>query len=141
MISDLVIKIIDNDLNKKENIKKYQIPKYFEYFNEYKKTRHLKKTLHKELIETFKVKEKEKQFNTILENSLNGICTICYERINFIEKRKFVFRSILSCLVKPNKQFYNITPTILNCGHVYHEKCIEKWFTYSHNQMCPNCGI
>ena len=141
MIPESPIKIIDNDLNKKENEKKYQITKYFQHFKDYKKMKDLKKKIHEELIETFKVKEKEKQFNTILENSLNGICTICCEEINFIEKKKFGFGSILSCLVKHNKQFHNITPSVLNCGHVYHHNCIEKWFTYSHDKMCPNCGI
>ena len=39
MIPESPIKIIDNDLNKKENEKKYQITKYFQHFKEYKKTK------------------------------------------------------------------------------------------------------
>lgn len=27
--------------------------------------------------------------------------------------------------------------TTLNCDHIYHEKCIEKWFSINH--QCPLC--
>ena len=139
MIPESPIKIIDNDLNKKENEKKYQITKYFQHFKEYKKTINLKKKLHEELDQAFKLKEKQKQFHNVLENSLNGICTICHEELNF--NKNDIYYSILSCLVKYNKCFYCFAPTVLNCGHVYHHNCLEKWFNYSHDQMCPNCGI
>ena len=139
MISDSSIKVIDNDLNEKHNKKKYQLTKYFQHFKEYKKTKNLKKKLHEELMETFKAKEKEQQFNNILENSLNGICTICCEEMNF--KQNDMYYSILSCFVKYNKCFNNFAPIVLDCGHVYHHNCLKKWFNYSRDQMCPNCGI
>ena len=75
----------------------------------------------------------------VLENSLNGICTICHEELNF--NKNDIYYSILSCLVTYNKCFYCFAPTVLDCGHVYHHNCLEKWFTYSHDQICPNCGI
>lgn len=145
MMSDLSIKFFENDLIKKENEKKYQITKYFEHFKEHKKTKHLKKIMHEELINIFKVKEKEKQFNNVFKNSLNGICTICCEELNYIEKENSVcntlFNSVSCCFIKDNSQFYNTTPCVLDCGHLYHYNCIKKWFTYSHDQICPNCGI
>ena len=40
-------------------------------------------------------------------------CSICFEDINENDKN------------------------ILNCNHIYHEKCIEKWFSINH--QCPLC--
>ena len=40
-------------------------------------------------------------------------CSICFEDINENDKKT------------------------INCNHVYHEKCIEKWFSINH--QCPLC--
>ena len=40
-------------------------------------------------------------------------CSICFDDINENDKK------------------------ILNCNHVYHEECIEKWFSINH--QCPLC--
>lgn len=42
-------------------------------------------------------------------------CSICIEDINHVEE---------VCLE-------------INCGHIFHERCISKWFR--RNQTCPTC--
>ena len=53
---------------------------------------------------------KKKLFN--IEDT--NICTICIENITYTKS------------------------TILDCSHIYHKECIEKWFTVSYN--CPICN-
>jgi len=116
-------------------------------------TKKLKKQLNDEFLHYVNLKEKieiEKQekiieeqklaqFYKVLDNSLQGCCTICCEEMNFIENTNY--NCVLKCLINKHKCFNNFAPIVFDCGHVYHYNCIEKWFTYSNNQMCPNCGI
>ena len=107
-----------------------------------------KQELHNELLkyvaikdEKEKEKEKEfkKRFNNVFKSSLHSECAICFEPMNF--NTGYVCNCALAWLIQKNKYFNHYAPAILECGHVYHHNCIEKWFSYCEEQICPNCGI
>jgi len=107
-----------------------------------------KQELHNELLkyvaikdEKEKEKEKEfkKRFNNVFKSSLHSECAICFEPMNF--NTGYACNCVLAWLIQKNKYFNHYAPAILECGHVYHHNCIEKWFSYCEEQICPNCGI
>ena len=101
-----------------------------------------KQELHNELLKYIAIKQekKEKQrFNNVFKNSLESDCAICFEPMNF--NTGYICNCVLAWLIQKNKYFNHYAPIILDCGHVYHHNCIEKWFSYCEEQICPNCGI
>lgn len=54
-----------------------------------------------------------------INKNINNICTICFEQYIIGE-------------------YYRILP---NCQHIYHKKCIDKWFKKDKDMKCPNCRI
>ena len=54
--------------------------------------------------------------NKIFNGKLIGSCSICYDNIYDFE-----------------------TNVKLNCSHIYHKKCIEKWLINTPKNSCPMC--
>ena len=62
-------------------------------------------------------------------NILNNTCSICLDIFYNIKH----IRIKLCCNYIDKK----ILPVMLNCGHIYHKKCIDPWLK-KHND-CPYC--
>lgn len=60
--------------------------------------------------------EKINKDDNILIN--NDICSICCDKYK-------------------EGNYKRILP---NCGHIYHKKCIDKWFKITDNKFCPLCN-
>ena len=73
--------------------------------------------------DTYLRKRKERKFNRSLNQSLitenlQETCSICLE--HFLKKEKVI---------------------TLDCGHVFHTKCIKNWFKDKDQKNCPLCRI
>ena len=55
-------------------------------------------------------------------------CAICLEDTTYVKLYKRV--------VKPNG---GVDCCKLKCGHVFHRKCIKKWYAVCHDSGCPCC--
>jgi len=42
-----------------------------------------------------------------------------------------------TCLICHNDYKYNSIVYILNCNHIYHKDCLDKWYEYK--KTCPIC--
>ena len=70
----------------------------------------------------YNIKRKEHKFNNLnqilITNNLSESCSICLE--NFINKEKVIK---------------------LDCNHIFHTKCIHKWFKNKEQKICPLCRL
>ena len=69
----------------------------------------------------YKIKQYEETINTlkVTENNIGTTCSICLDVLD---------EDSLETSVK-----------LINCNHIFHKECIEKWYKNSENVNCPVC--
>jgi hypothetical protein len=84
---------------------------------------------------TFEERREHKKMMII--NNLSGECCICLTKLHNsgIPNAKLYYILKNSKYIKKLKNKHELC--VLNCGHVYHTVCINKWHEYS--SKCPYC--
>lgn len=58
------------------------------------------------------------------------------KRIDAVFKIQSAFKNSEECAICFNRVHKN---TVLDCGHCFHHKCLNKWITSGNNNNCPIC--
>ena len=74
--------------------------------------------------------------NDINSNDINSNIKILKFRAITKNDSKFINYECCICL---KKYTYESIATILECEHIFHKECLEKWFTKKKN--CPICQL
>lgn len=93
-------------------------------------TRQLRRVIRRSINETKKKKTK-KEIKEIIKKNI--------PKHEVLNKKSKIIKENTDCIICTNEYKTREWITKLECNHIFHKKCIDKWFTTSREMKCPYC--